>query len=142
MKRGHVVRLGLAGMLWAAALVGPAQAAGLQQAADGGSDAVDQTMGKYNMPPAFEKLGRGLANSLFGVLEIPISIQQRYTENDTVGSWFTGLGVGVFRALARTGVGVYETATFFLPYPEHFAPILPTLPYFDRQTSRRRLPFE
>ena len=135
------------GWLWAAALAclagaGTVCADGAQQTAPGGSDAVEQAMGKYNMHPAFEKLGRGVSNALFGICEVPIAIQERHSDTDTVGSWFTGLGVGLFRGIARTGVGVYETCTFFLPYPEHFAPILPTLAYFDHSTNRKRLPFE
>jgi hypothetical protein len=39
-------------------------------------------------------------------------------------------------------VGLYETVTFFLPYPEDFAPILPTLEYYNKSPGRRRLPLE
>jgi hypothetical protein len=39
-------------------------------------------------------------------------------------------------------VGLYEAVTFFLPYPENFAPILPTLPYFEKNKKRRPLPLE
>ncbi len=101
-----------------------------------GSDRVDELMGRYNLYPAFEKGGRGLANFFGGWLEIPYNIQTRYSKSDTVGSLFTGVAHGLLRAIVRTGVGAYETVTFFLPYPENFAPILPTLPYYQKTTKR------
>ncbi len=100
-------------------------------------DQVDEVMGRYNLHPAFAKLGRGISNTLGGWLELPLNIQQRYTPRDTGGSLFTGIAYGVFKGLVRTAVGLYETVTFFLPYPEDFAPILPTLPYFEQPATRR-----
>ena len=108
----------------------------------GASDQVDQMMGRYNLHPAFAKLGRGASNAFGGFLEIPINIQQRTSNQDTAGSWFTGLAYGVFKGVVRTAVGVYETVTFFLPYPENFAPILPALAYFEKDPNREALPFE
>lgn len=105
-------------------------------AAPAGQDRVDEMMGRYNLHPAFEKLGRGASNFLGGWLEIPLNIQTHHSNSDTAGSLFTGLAHGVLKGLVRTGVGAYEMVTFFLPYPENFAPILPTLPYY-RQTGRR-----
>ena len=109
---------------------------------DGGSDRVDQVMGRYNVHPALAKLGRGVSNVAGGWLEIPINVQQRYSTQDTAGSWFTGLAYGIVRGVVRTAVGAYETVTFFLPYPEDFAPILPTLAYFKKDSNRQALPFE
>ena len=96
------------------------------------SDRVDEMMGRYNLYPAFEKLGRGASNALGGWLEIPFNIQTRYSQSDTGGSLLTGVAHGLLKAVVRTGVGVYEVATFFLPYPENYAPILPTLPYYKK----------
>jgi len=107
-----------------------------------GQDRVDEMMGRYNLQPAFEKLGRGLSNALFGWLELPLNIDQRYSTSDVIGSSLTGATVGTFKGAVRMGVGVYETVTFFLPYPEHFAPILPTLEYFKKNTRRKPLPLE
>ena len=107
-----------------------------------GQDRVDEMLGRYNLQPAFEKLGRGVSNTLFGWLEIPLNIDRRYAANDTVGSGVTGAAVGVVKGLVRTVVGAYETVTFLLPYPENFAPILPTLPYFQKSNRRKPLPLE
>ena len=110
--------------------------------AAGAPDQVDQIMGRYNLHPAFAKLGRGVSNALGGWLEIPLNVQKYHSSQDSAGSWFTGLAYGCFKGLVRTGVGVYETVTFFLPYPENFAPILPTLEYFRKDPTRQALPFE
>ena len=107
-----------------------------------GPDQVDVVMGRYNLHPAFAKLGRGVANALGGWLELPINLQHRYSAHDTAGSLLTGAAYGIVKGVVRTGVGIYETVTFFLPYPENFAPILPTLEYFQLDTNRKSLPLE
>lgn len=105
-------------------------------------DKVDEAISRYNLHPAFEKLGRGLSNTLFGFLEIPLNIHERYSVSDTAGSWLTGAAYGTFKGFVRTGVGLYEVVSFPLPYPEDFAPILPTLDYFRQSPKRRPLPLE
>ena len=107
-----------------------------------GSDQVDELMGKYNLHPAFQKGGRGLSNIFGGFMEIPLNVQKYYSTSDTAGSMFTGAAVGVVKAVVRTAVGFYETITFFLPYPENYAPILPTLEYYRKDTKRQPLPLE
>ena len=121
-----------------------AAAVGAEQppAQSGGSDRVEEMMGRYNLHPAFQKLGRGIANIFGGPMEIPLNIHKRYAASDTGGSMATGAVYGLFKGLVRTGVGVYEVATFFLPYPENFAPILPTLEYYRHGIKRERLPLE
>ena len=107
-----------------------------------GQDRVDEMMGRYNLHPAFEKLGRGVSNALAGWMEVPLNIHQHYSKADTAGSLCTGAAHGLVKGVVRTGVGLYETVTFFLPYPENFAPILPTLEYFQHNTKRQPLPLE
>ena len=105
-------------------------------------DQVDEAMGRYNLHPALNKLGRGLGNALGGWMEIPLNVGTRYSSSDVGSSFFTGLGYGVVKGAVRTAVGVYETVTCFLPYPEDFAPILPTLQYYNKTPGRRPLPLE
>ena len=96
-----------------------------------------------DLAPAAEKLGRGVANILGGWLEIPIGIDQGYhTSNDRASGMLAGSVRGLGNGIVRTAVGVYETVTFFLPYPEQFAPILPPLEYYRHNPTRRALPLE
>ena len=106
------------------------------------TDYVDTTLGKYGLHPAFEKLGRGISNILGGWLEIPLNIQHHYSTRDTAGSIAIGMVYGAVYAVYRTGVGVYETATFLLPYPENYEPILPPVPYFTKDERRKPLLWE
>ncbi len=107
-----------------------------------GRDQVDDFLGQQHVYPAFDKLGRGVSNALGGWLEIPLNIQERYRPNDAFTSGVSGAMTGLVKGVVRTGVGVYEAVTFFIPLPEDFQPILPTLPYFDRATKRPPLLLE
>lgn len=64
---------------------------------------------------AFDKLGRGLINTATGWGEYPKQIVETSKEHNVgVGlTWGQIKGVGM--VVARTGLGVYDTATFYLP---------------------------
>ena len=98
-------------------------------------DRVEQVMAQYQLHPAFGKLGRGLGNVVGGWLEIPLQIEEHYVAKDPLPTFCTGFVVGLFRGVVRTGVGAYETATFFLPYPENYEPVLPPLGYFTKRRN-------
>lgn len=102
-----------------------------------GRDQTEVWLQRAHAYPAAEKLGRGLSNVLGGWLEIPLTIERRYARTDTFGSLLTGAVLGTLKGVVRTGVGVYETVTFFLPIPPNFAPILPTLESFDKTVPPR-----
>ncbi len=93
-------------------------------------------------PPApsgwviLEKLGRGLGNIAFGWVELPGTIQAQYREHDAPTSFFSGLFMGFFKAVGRTAVGVYETATFIIPQQ----PVLPPIEYLKHQHPDWKLP--
>jgi len=106
------------------------------------TDQLESFMRRHNVYSAFDKLGRGAANTLGGWMEIPLNAGKRSSKVDTAGSFFAGLGIGAFKGLVRTGVGLYEVVTFWLPLPEHYAPILPTLEYFQKSPKRDPLPLE
>ena len=91
--------------------------------------------------PVFAKLGRGVSNLLGGWLEIPATMHAWYSKQDTAGSLIGGSVHGLLRGVARTAVGAFETVTFLLPIPRDYAPILPTLGYFQSAT-RSSLPLE
>ena len=101
-------------------------------------DATDRFLLRYELHPVIEKLARGTGNTLGGWLEIPLNIQQRYATTDTATSILSGAALGLIKGVVRTGVGLYEVVTCWLPYPPRFAPILPTLEYF--KPSKRREP--
>ncbi len=70
------------------------------------------------------KLGRGLTNTLTGVVEIPkkvILISKK--DSPWLGltwGWVKGLGVGML----RTASGLYETLTFPIPAPADYEPMV------------------
>ena len=86
-------------------------------------------------PRPLMKLGRGLSNLTFGWLELPQNIDAGYAQrpDDVATGMFTGVVVGLLKSLRRTGVGAYETLTFWVPAPAEYEPILPPVKYF-RQT--------
>ena len=103
--------------------------------ADRTPDRTEHIMNQYQLHPAFGKLGRGIGNALGGWLEIPIEIEDHYLPKDPLPTFATGLVVGTFKGLVRTGVGVYEAASFLIPYPEQYEPVLPPLRYFAKRHS-------
>lgn len=70
------------------------------------------------------KLGRGLANTATGVIEIPKKVIL-ISKNDNLllgltWGWIKGTAVGFL----RTAAGVYETVTFPIPAPAEYEPII------------------
>lgn len=70
------------------------------------------------------KLGRGLANAVTGVVEIPKKVIL-ISKNDNPALGLTwGLVKGAAVGLLRTAVGVYETVTFPIPAPADYEPMI------------------
>lgn len=70
------------------------------------------------------KLGRGLLNVLDAVTEIPGTVM-RESQSEGVATGMTkGAVLGVMNTIVRAVVGVYEVATFPVPAPEGYQPIL------------------
>lgn len=95
-----------------------------------------------------EKLGRGLANILTGVVEIPKNISREWRRTDPGTGLIVGGVKGVGAFATRLAVGAYETITFPIPVPANYEPLMypPTplpdvwgeqLPYFDRDNDMR-----
>lgn len=74
------------------------------------------------------KLGRGLANGLGGLLEVPITIQLVGFEKGPVAGLTLGLLLGAGKAVVRTLAGAVELVTFPFPFPNNYEPLL--LPEF------------
>jgi putative exosortase-associated protein (TIGR04073 family) len=62
---------------------------------------------------ALNKLGRGISNFFLGWAEIPVTMDRGIQEGRSLG-YLVGVApvLGTARAVMRTGVGVYEAATF------------------------------
>lgn len=72
----------------------------------------------------FTKLGRGVANTLTGWVEIPKNIYSTSVEDNAFSGMTLGLAKGAGMTLVRTGAGIYDIATFPFPLPEDYRPIL------------------
>jgi putative exosortase-associated protein (TIGR04073 family) len=75
------------------------------------------------VPGPVQKLGRGVANVVTGVLALPGSIAAE-TRADGVAGVPKGIGLGLWRTVSRELVGVYEMVTFPIPVPDDYRPIL------------------
>ncbi len=73
---------------------------------------------------AFTKLGRGVANTLTGWVELPKNIYNISIEDNAFAGMTLGLAKGAGMTFVRTGAGIYEIATFPFPLPENYRPIL------------------
>ena len=83
------------------------------------------------------KLGRGLANIATFPLELPNRIGQTHEraglyEAMTYG-FLEGIGMMVFRA----AMGVYETATFLIPVPEGYEPVMKDPEFFYEGPAKK-----
>jgi len=92
--------------------------------------------GDTDQPPsghnALRKLGRGCANVLFGVVEVPNQVTKATAAHGGAATFTYGLSKGIVRWFARAGVGVYEIITFPLPFPRGYQPVMkPEFPNED-----------
>jgi putative exosortase-associated protein (TIGR04073 family) len=70
------------------------------------------------------KLGRGLANAVTGMLELPQSIVDVSEEEGALAAVTYGVAKGIAMSFVRMTVGVYEVVTFPIPLPFDYAPIV------------------
>ena len=73
---------------------------------------------------AVRKLGRGLANTFTGILELPQNVVDVAEDEGAIAAVTYGIAKGLAMSALRTAVGVYETFTFLIPLPWEYAPIL------------------
>ena len=72
----------------------------------------------------FTKLGRGVANTLTGWVEVPKNIYNTSVQENAFVGAMLGLARGVGMAIVRTGAGLLEVVSFPFPAPEDYKPIL------------------
>lgn len=70
------------------------------------------------------KLSRGLVNTAFGWVEIPAEIFREAERSADVGGFMIAPFKGLFKAIGRTVVGVYEVVTFIIPIPSRYRPLI------------------
>ncbi|MBU1084694.1 MAG: exosortase system-associated protein, TIGR04073 family [Candidatus Omnitrophota bacterium] len=76
------------------------------------------------------KLGRGAANIVTCGFEIPKGFMDQYEKSGIFAGLSAGVCVGIFKAIRRALVGVYEVGTFFVPIPEYYESLLKDPEYF------------
>lgn len=64
---------------------------------------------------AARKLGRGLGNVLFGVVEVPNQYTKAQAEHGGGAGWTYGVPKGIARWFGRELVGIFEVVTFPIP---------------------------
>lgn len=79
---------------------------------------------------ASTKLGRGLANILTFPLEVPEQVSRINNSDGPFAASTVGIIKGLGWAFGRVCVGLYETATFMIPFPKGYKPILRDPEYF------------
>ncbi|MBI3320516.1 MAG: exosortase system-associated protein, TIGR04073 family [Candidatus Omnitrophica bacterium] len=90
-------------------------------------------------PGPTRKLARGVANALFGCLELPLTIQRIYHVEGGIPASTLGVVAGVAAAATRTAIGVFEVVTFPFGFPgtsydTGYGPLLQ--PEFPRFSSK------
>lgn len=89
----------------------------------------DQPPSNHN---ALRKLGRGVSNLLFGIVEVPNQFTKATAEHGGAAGVTYGVGKGLVRWVCREAVGVYEIVTFPIPVPRHYKPVMrPEFPNED-----------
>ncbi|HUJ11348.1 MAG TPA: exosortase system-associated protein, TIGR04073 family [Verrucomicrobiae bacterium] len=81
---------------------------------------------------ALRKLGRGIANVLFGIVEVPNQITKVNADQGGGAAVTYGVGKGFLRWFEREAVGVYDVVTFPVPFPKGYKPVMkPEFPAED-----------
>jgi putative exosortase-associated protein (TIGR04073 family) len=90
---------------------------------------------------AARKLGRGLAGTVTGFLEVPGNMTRVYQERGPAMGFTLGFAQGLGKLVVREIVGAYEILTSWFEVPPGFKPILePEFPwgYFGESRPGRR----
>ncbi len=84
---------------------------------------------------ALKKLGRGISNCITFPFEIIEQIKRTNLSDGPMAAFTWGLLKGVGMTGVRAVVGVYEVATFPIPLPKHYEPILKDPEFFFEETN-------
>ena len=70
------------------------------------------------------KLQRGFLNVALSPIEVIHALDQEKNVDSVIPSWFAGLGRGSIYMVGRVMAGAFEMATFPLPLPSGYEPIV------------------
>jgi len=84
---------------------------------------------------ALKKLGRGVCNCITFPFEIFEQIKRVNLSDGPAAACTWGILKGVGMAGVRAVVGVYEVATFPVPLPKEYKPILKDPEFFSEETN-------
>jgi putative exosortase-associated protein (TIGR04073 family) len=84
---------------------------------------------------ALKKLGRGTANCVTFPLELIEQIKRTNNSDGPIAAFSYGILKGAGMMVLRAVVGVYEVATFPIPLPKHYEPILKDPEFFFEDTN-------
>lgn len=70
------------------------------------------------------KLQRGFLNIALAPLEFSHNLWSVKGKDSLVPTWITGSVVGIGKTTGRALAGVYELATFWMPYPANYEPLV------------------
>ncbi|MBF0275715.1 MAG: exosortase system-associated protein, TIGR04073 family [Nitrospinae bacterium] len=91
---------------------------------------------------AIDKLGRGISNATLAIGEIPKQVMKETRESNLFYGMTSGFFVGLVRTVLRTAVGVFEIATFPVPYPNDYAPIMKPAHVFQSNIEEKETELE
>ena len=88
----------------------------------------DEPFTKMNGP--LTKLGRGICNMATFPLEFPEQISRVNNADGPFAASTVGVLKGLGWMVGRACIGVYEAATFMVPFPKNYEPLLTDPEYF------------
>jgi len=80
--------------------------------------------GLYREDNPASKLGRGITNVVLSPGEYFIQTQKLMETHDPLTAYFGGVLQGTCKMIERIGGGVYEIATFPVPIPKKYRPLM------------------
>lgn len=93
----------------------------------------DDPLKKLDNP--LKKLGRGACN----LITFPFELFHQISDINNIEGPFAGITYGVIKGVAMSGiralVGAYEVATFPIPFPKEYKPILTDPEFFFEQET-------
>jgi putative exosortase-associated protein (TIGR04073 family) len=86
-----------------------------------------------------KKLGRGVANVVTSPFELPKGMGDAKAETGVFAGLTWGIVQGTVNVVKRAVVGVYEIATFPVPLPKDYEPILEDPEFFLQKDRFKRI---